>query len=90
MHAQPFRARSIPFVDRRGAYSVNPCTHSGFLRFKGVQTKIPVSRATWYAGIKSGKYPKPIRLSEGVAVWRVSDIDNLCQQIEQQAGEVVK
>ena len=90
MHAQPIRARSIPFVDRRGAFSVNPCTHSGFLRFKGVQTKIPVSRATWYAGIKSGKYPKPIRLSEGVSVWRVSDIDALCQQIEHQAGEVAK
>jgi predicted DNA-binding transcriptional regulator AlpA len=52
--------------------------------------KIPVSRATWYAGIKAGKYPKPIRLSEGVSVWRVSDIDALCHQIEQQAAEVSK
>lgn len=67
-----------------------PLTHSGFLRLKGVQTKIPVSRATWYAGIKSGKYPKPIKLSEGVSVWRVSDIEALCQQIEQQAMGVSK
>lgn len=64
---------------------MNPSTHLGFLRFKGVQAVIPVSRATWYAGIKAGKYPKPIRLSEGVSVWRVSDIDALCHQIEQQA-----
>ena len=69
---------------------MNQCTHSGFLRLKGVQAKIPVSRATWYAGIKAGKYPKPIRLSEGVSVWRVSDIDALCHQIEQQAAEVSK
>lgn len=61
--------------------------HSGFVRFKGVQAKIPVSRSTWYEGIKRGKYPKPIRLSEGVSVWRVSDIDELCRQIEQQHGE---
>jgi prophage regulatory protein len=74
----------------QGAFAVNTCTHSGFLRFKGVQTKIPVSRATWYAGIKAGKYPKPIRLSEGVSVWRVADIDALCHQIEQQAVEVSK
>lgn len=64
--------------------------HSGFLRIKGVLTKIPVSRATLYAGIKAGKYPKPIRLSEGVSVWRVTDIDALCHQIEQQAAEVSK
>lgn len=71
-------------------------SHSGFLRLcwiignatKGIQPRIPVSRATWYAGIKAGKYPKPIRLSEGVSVWRVADIDALCNQIEQQAAEV--
>lgn len=68
--------------------------HSGFLRVshilgdtrKGIAPRIPVSRSTWYAGVASGRYPKPIRLSEGVAVWRASDIDALCQQIEQQAG----
>jgi prophage regulatory protein len=64
---------------------MNHSSHSGFLRLKGVQAKIPVSRATWYAGIQAGKYPKPLRLSEGVSVWRVSDIDALCQQIERQA-----
>ena len=69
---------------------MNTCTHAGFLRLKGVQTKIPVSRATWYAGIKAGKSPKPIRLSEGVSVWRVADIEALCRQIEQQAAEVSK
>lgn len=70
--------------------------HSGFLRLswiignasKGILPRIPVSRATWYAGIKSGKFPKPIRLSEGVSVWRTSDIDALCHQLEQQAMEV--
>ena len=58
-------------------------THSGFLRIRAVLAKIPVSRATWYNGVKSGKYPKPIRMSEGVVVWRVEDIDALCNQIEQ-------
>jgi predicted DNA-binding transcriptional regulator AlpA len=75
-----------------GAFTVNQTTipHAGFLRIKGVLSKIPVSRATLYAGIKAGKYPKPIRLSEGVSVWRVADIDALCHQIEQQAMEVSK
>jgi len=67
--------------------------HTGFLRVshilgdarKGIAPRIPVSRSTWYAGVAAGRYPKPIRLSEGVSVWRVSDIDALCAQIEQQA-----
>ncbi len=71
--------------------------HAGFLRIshilgdakKGIPPRIPVSRATWYSFIKSGKYPKPMRLSEGVAVWRTADIDALCQQIERQAEGVV-
>lgn len=67
--------------------------HAGFLRLphiigdakKGIPPRIPVSRSTWYAGIKAGRFPKPVSLSEGIAVWRTSDIDTLCHQIEQQA-----
>jgi len=70
--------------------------HSGFIRIshiigdprRGIKPTIPVSRATWYQMIKDGRAPKPIRLSEGVSVWRVADIDELCHQIEQQAAEV--
>jgi prophage regulatory protein len=35
---------------------------------------IPVSRSTWWAGVKAGKYPKPLKLSERVTVWRCADI----------------
>ena len=64
--------------------------HTGFSRIfhilghavRKIPPRIPISRATWYAGIKAGKYPKPIRLSEGISVWRTSDIDALCNQIE--------
>lgn len=66
--------------------------HLGFLRLrhiigdskKGLQPLVPVSRSTWYAGVASGRFPKPIRLSEGVAVWRASDIHALCLEIERQ------
>lgn len=66
--------------------------HAGFLRLpqiigdpeKGIPSIIPVSRSTWYAGIKSGRFPKPVALSEGVSVWRRSDIDIMCRLIDQQ------
>jgi uncharacterized spore protein YtfJ len=38
---------------------------------------IPVSKSGWWAGVKSGKYPAPLKLSEGVTAWRVEDIRKL-------------
>lgn len=41
---------------------------------------IPVGKSTWWAGVKSGKYPKPIKLSPHVTAWRVSDIRALIER----------
>lgn len=36
---------------------------------------IPVSKSTWWAGVKSGRYPQPIRtLGARITAWRVEDI----------------
>lgn len=35
---------------------------------------IPVSRASWWAGVKSGKYPKQLKLGSRTTVWRESDV----------------
>ena len=40
----------------------------------GENALIPMSRATWYAGIAKGIYPPPIKLSPRVSVWRASSI----------------
>lgn len=48
---------------------------TGYLRVKQVLTLIPVSRSTWWAGVKSGRYPKPTSsLGERITAWRVEDI----------------
>jgi prophage regulatory protein len=41
---------------------------------------IPVSRATWYSGVRSGRFPKPIKHG-GVAMWRVEEIRDLIAQL---------
>lgn len=41
---------------------------------------IPVSKSTWWAGVKSGRYPKPIKLSERCTAWRVEDVLALIDQ----------
>jgi len=35
---------------------------------------IPVKKSTWWAGVKSRRYPQPLKLSPRVTVWRVEDI----------------
>ena len=43
---------------------------------------IPVSKSTWWAGVKDGRFPKPIKLSERITVWRVEDIRELITNTE--------
>jgi hypothetical protein len=38
---------------------------------------IPVSKSTWYRGIKRGHYPRPLRLSPRRVGWRRDDIESL-------------
>jgi predicted DNA-binding transcriptional regulator AlpA len=40
----------------------------------------PVGRSTWFAGIKSGRYPKPVKLSPRIVAWRVEDIRLLVEE----------
>ena len=38
---------------------------------------IPVSRSTWWAGVKSGRFPQPVKLGPRITAWRVADILNM-------------
>jgi hypothetical protein len=40
---------------------------------------IPVSRSTWLEGVKTGRYPKSVKLSPRVVVWRAADIRALIE-----------
>jgi len=53
---------------------------TGLLRIKQVLKFIPVSRSSWWAGVKSGRFPQSIKLSERVTVWRASDIRALVEE----------
>jgi hypothetical protein len=38
---------------------------------------IPVSRSTWWAGVKSGRFPAPVKLGPKISAWRDVDIQQL-------------
>lgn len=43
--------------------------------FAGV---VPVSASTWWEGVRTGRYPAPVKLG-GVTAWRVEDIRALIE-----------
>ncbi|MBI1363149.1 MAG: AlpA family phage regulatory protein [Proteobacteria bacterium] len=55
--------------------------HSGFLRLPDVLKLIPVSKSTWWQGVRDGKFPKSYKLTERTTAWRVEDIQKLMQEM---------
>jgi hypothetical protein len=63
---------------------MNQLPETGFLRLRQIlgdpkasppiPPLIPVKKTCWWAGVKSGRFPKPVKLSKRVTVWRVSEI----------------
>jgi len=74
-----------------GTITPNPTLpETGFVRLPNIigNTKsrsahspiIPVSKSTWWAGVKCGRYPQPIKLGPRITAWRVSDIRALIEE----------
>lgn len=50
---------------------------TGFIRLASILSPngpIPISKSSWWAGIKEGRYPKPVKLGPRITAWRVEDI----------------
>lgn len=54
------------------AHKIEP----GFLRLKQVLEIIPVGKSSFWAGVRTGKYPKSIKLGPRTTVWRREEIYN--------------
>ncbi len=62
--------------------SIPQIPETGFLRLKqivgdqekGIPAIIPVSKSTWWSGVKSGRYPKSVKLSDRCTAWRKADV----------------
>ena len=47
---------------------------TGFVRLPEVLKVFPVSKSTWWAGVKEDRFPKPVKLGPKITAWRVEDI----------------
>lgn len=63
---------------------------TGFIRLNAVlgpNGPLPISRSSWFAGIKDGRFPKPVALGPRTSAYRVEDIRALLAQFDGQSTE---
>lgn len=54
----------------------------GFVRLPLILKVYPVSKSHWWAGVKDGRYPKPVKLGPKITAWKVEDIRELIASSE--------
>lgn len=61
-------------VTKEQAAANRKCGRSPRTPRPAIAPLFPISRAGWYAGIRKGIYPPPVKLSERIAAWPVQSI----------------
>ncbi|MEF3695549.1 helix-turn-helix transcriptional regulator [Desulfolutivibrio sp.] len=67
----------------------DPIQTRGFLRLpqiigdrkRGLAGPIPVSRSTWWQGVKDGRFPAPVKIGPRTTAWRAEDIQELINSL---------
>jgi predicted DNA-binding transcriptional regulator AlpA len=60
---------------------VRAIPETGFVRLVQVLAVFPVSKSCWWQGVKSGRFPKPVKLSARCVAWRAEDIHALIKKL---------
>lgn len=71
-------------MDKTATY---PLPETGYVRLSqiignpkaGIPAIIPVSKSSWWAGVKSGRYPQSTKLGPKTTCWRVEEIRKLIE-----------
>ena len=56
---------------------------TGFVRLWQVLEVIPLGKTCWWEGVKSGRFPKPVKLSARCTAWKAEDIHSLIRQLSE-------
>jgi prophage regulatory protein len=60
-----------------------PFPETGLVRLASIlapRGPIPLSKSAWWAGVRAGKYPQPVKLGPRTTCWRVEDIRALIER----------
>jgi prophage regulatory protein len=78
------------FLPERRHFLSNRLPETGFVRLSQIlgdpkaeppiPAVIPVGKSTWWEGVKTGRFPKPVKLGPRITAWRVEDIRALIER----------
>ncbi len=78
----PSAIATVPFSHQNNQFEIIPSmSTAGLLRLPQVLKIFPVSKSTWWAGVKTGRYPAPVKPSRRTTAWRHSDIIDLIESL---------
>jgi predicted DNA-binding transcriptional regulator AlpA len=77
----------MPTLDGVAVTAVLPA--EGLIKLRSVLAVYPVGESTWWAGIRAGKYPKPVHIGVKSRAWRVTDIRALIESAPEAEPSVI-
>lgn len=69
--------KQIKPIESKASVEYRP---DSLLRIKDVLKIIPVSRATWWRGVKDGRFPQPVSIGPRMTAFRYKDILQLINE----------
>ena len=46
-----------------------------------IQPILPISKSSWWDGVKSGRFPKAIKIGANTTVWRENEVRSLVDEL---------
>lgn len=59
-------------------------SHGRLLRLRDIVAPdgpIPVSKSTWWAGVRTGRFPRSVKIGPRITAWREHDIRDLIERL---------
>lgn len=52
------------------------------MRLPAILKLVPVGKTTWWEGVKSGRFPKGVKLTKNTTAWKREDIRKLLESFQ--------
>ena len=69
-----------------GGATMTSIPEIGFVRLPEVLAVIPIGKTCWWEGVKTGRFPRPVKLSARCTAWRAEDIHQLIKHISAESS----
>lgn len=54
--------------------TIQQLPEAGYVRLPTILRVFPVSRSTWWEGVRQKRYPQPVKLGPRITAWKVEEI----------------